>query len=313
MTSEKLVKVFLGSVILGILLLWWKSEKITTLEKEIIQSEKTFLQPEVYISSVSLKQGDTLLVKIKSESPLIEVNGSLNSQDLHFFSWEETKKEWIAIEGVSVKENPGIYNLSIDFQNNQVFKKELNISERKFPIESFLVSESLKKEGYTQQKIVEEIVQKERLILEKIFEVSTEKSYFDKSFIYPLKNITVTGAFGSIRKSGDSAIQHLGVDLKANTGTAVYAINNGVARFSQDSKINGKTLIIDHGYGIFSLYCHLNEFKVTEGEEVTKGQIIGFSGNSGYSLAPHLHFAVKINKTSVDPLKFIELTQKEFR
>ena len=126
-----------------------------------------------------------------------------------------------------------------------------------------------------------------------------------------MKKIQVVGDFGNIRKSESSSIQHLGVDLKADTGTPVYAVNDGVVRFSEDLNTYGKTLIIDHGLGIFSLYLHLNEFKVFSEQRIEQDDIMGFSGNTGYSIAPHLHFSIKVNGANIDPLKFIDLTEKE--
>lgn len=81
--------------------------------------------------------------------------------------------------------------------------------------------------------------------------------------------------------------------------------------FSQETKMYGKTLIIDHGFGIFSFYSHLNELKVSNGEKVNQGEAIGLSGKTGYALAPHLHFSIKLNGSSVDPLRFIETIEKE--
>jgi murein DD-endopeptidase MepM/ murein hydrolase activator NlpD len=103
----------------------------------------------------------------------------------------------------------------------------------------------------------------------------------------------------------------LGVDLEAKEGDPVFSINDGVVRFSKELPNYGKTIIIDHGLGIFSLYLHLKEFKVSEGEKVKKGEIIALSGNTGYSISPHLHFSVKINGKSVDPLRFIDTVEKE--
>ena len=120
----------------------------------------------------------------------------------------------------------------------------------------------------------------------------------------------MAGNFGNIRKSGSSEAQHLGVDLDVAVGTEVYAVNNGVVRLSRDFPTYGKTLAIDHGLGIYSLYLHLDEFKAAEGEEVRRGDVIGYSGDSGYSIAPHLHFSIKISGSSVDPIKFIETIEK---
>ncbi|GAH22036.1 unnamed protein product, partial [marine sediment metagenome] len=248
------------------------TEKVTPEEQVIEDNSTKPSSPQVYLSSLLPGQGDTLLIRINSEFPINEANGKLNSQKINFF---KLKKGWMSIIGISVKKKLGKYNLVINFSNGETFKKELKIIERKFPIEEFLVSEELKKEGYTQSKIVEELVSKEKPLLDEIFKVFTPRVYFDKPFIYPLEKIEVTGNFGAIRKNGGTAIQHLGVDLKADVGTPVYAINDGVVLFSQETKMYGKTIIIDHGFSIFSLYCHLSEFEVSNGEEVKRGEIVG--------------------------------------
>jgi murein DD-endopeptidase MepM/ murein hydrolase activator NlpD len=84
-----------------------------------------------------------------------------------------------------------------------------------------------------------------------------------------------------------------------------------LVRFAKELDIYGKTLIIDHGLGIFSLYLHLNQFKVLQEEQVKRGDTIALSGSTGYSITPHLHFSIKVKGVSVDPLRFIEITRKE--
>jgi hypothetical protein len=277
---------------------------------EGIVHEKKSTSPQVIISSDILEQGDTLSIRIKSPSPLDEIEGNLGEglTKINFFKLGE---DWMGILGISVKQKPGEYTLTIDSPDGEIFKKDLDIVEREFPVEEFLVSEELKKEGYTQSKIAEELIEKEKPLLDKVFKIFTPEVYFDKPFSYPLKEIEVTGEFGNIRKEGETAIQHLGVDLKAEVGTPVYAVNDGMILFSQETKMYGKTIIIDHGFGIFSFYSHLNELKFSTEEKVKQGDIIGFSGKTGYVLAPHLHFSIKINGSSVDPLRFIEITEKE--
>ena len=267
--------------------------------------------PPVYISSDLPEQGDTLLIKINDELLTNKVSGEFGSVKIDFL--KSTEGEWIGILGVSVKEDPGKYNLVINFSNGQKVQKEINVIERKFPITELLVTKELEEKGFTPSKIAEDIVGKENLIIGEILSIYTPKAYFNKAFTNPLREIEDVGAFGNIRKSGDIALQHLGVDLEADIGTPVYAINEGIVRFSEELTTYGKTLIIDHGFGIFSLYLHLDEFKVWSGEMIQRGDIIGFSGNTGYSIAPHLHFSVKVNGVTVDPLRFIGTIEKELK
>lgn len=257
------------------------------------------------ISSLSLEQGDTLIIKIKTDLSPEKINGSLGNKKINF---SKIGQELIGILGISVREKPGKYDLKIYFPEGLLLKKKLNIFERKFPITE-LVSKELEEKGFTPSKIKERVAE-ENLVLEKTLSIFTPKPYFKEAFVYPLDEIKVVGDFGNFRKSGKITLQHLGVDLKAEIGTPVYAINDGIVRLSEELNNYGKTIIIDHGLGIFSLYLHLDQFKVSEGKEVKRGEIIALSGNTGYSISPHLHFGIKIKGISVDPLRFIETIKR---
>lgn len=289
-----------------------KQEKFSSSQQAYDSGEtRNILEPNVvHISSSSAKQGDTVLVKIPNQFTTVKPEGKLESIKINFLKLAEN---WIAIIGIDAKKEPGEYKVIVNFPDGQIFQKEINILQRKFPVTELLVTEELREKGYTPSKIAENIITKENLALKEVLSIFTEKPYFDQVFIYPLKEIEVVGAFGNIRKSGDLALQHLGVDLDAAIGTPVYAVNDGLVRFSENLNTYGKTLIIDHGLGIFSLYLHLDEFKVVEGKRVERGKIIGLSGNTGYSISPHLHLSIKVNDASVDPLRFIETIEKEIK
>lgn len=179
-----------------------------------------------------------------------------------------------------------------------------------FPVTELLVTKELEEKGFTPSKIVDEIVSKENLVLKKALSIYTPKPYFDQAFAYPLEKIKDVGPFGNIRKSVEITLQHLGVDLEADIGTPAFSINDGIVRLSQKLTNYGKTIIIDHGMRIFFPYLHLDEFKVSEGKAAKRGEIIALSGNTGYSIELHLHLSIKINRASVDPLRFIETLEK---
>lgn len=299
-------------LITGGLYYYFQKQLPETTEKSIQKETNSFSSPQIYISSSSLQQGDTLLIKIKSNTPADEINGELGSTRMGFFKPTNSEGwDWVGIAGIDARKEPGKYNLVIDFSNGDQLKREIEITERRFPITELFVTEELREKGYTPSKIVENITTKENLILKEILSVYAPEAYFNTAFINPLEKIKIVGAFGNIRKSGNVGAQHLGVDLDASVGTLVYAVNDGLVRFSQNLATYGKTLIIDHGLGIYSLYLHLSEFKVLNEARIKRGDIIGLSGNTGYSIAPHLHFSVKVNGSSVDPLRFIGTIEKE--
>jgi murein DD-endopeptidase MepM/ murein hydrolase activator NlpD len=80
-----------------------------------------------------------------------------------------------------------------------------------------------------------------------------------------------------------------------------------VVRVARTFQIYGKTVVVDHGFGVMTFYMHLSKIKVNVGELVLPGQLIGFSGETGYAESPHLHITVRINNVSIDPIKFLDL------
>ncbi len=98
---------------------------------------------------------------------------------------------------------------------------------------------------------------------------------------------------------------HTGIDFPAPTGTDVRAAGRGkVVKVASEGSGYGRYIVIDHGFEYKTLYAHLGKFKVKEGQEVLKGQVIGTVGNSGTSTAPHLHYEVRINDNPVDPIDY---------
>jgi murein DD-endopeptidase MepM/ murein hydrolase activator NlpD len=108
---------------------------------------------------------------------------------------------------------------------------------------------------------------------------------------------------------------HTGVDFTAPTGTPIYAPGNGVVTTVERNRHGyGLMVIIDHGYGYETLYAHLSKFNVRVGQEVKRGEVIGFVGNTGVSTAPHLHYEVIRHGNKVNPINYFfnDLTPEEF-
>ena len=108
---------------------------------------------------------------------------------------------------------------------------------------------------------------------------------------------------------------HYGMDFTAPLGTDVYATGNGtIVEVLASQRGLGKHVIIDHGFGYKSIYAHLNNFNVRVGQKVQRGDIIGFVGSTGMSVANHLHYEIKLNGINVDPVNyyFEDLTSAEY-
>ncbi|EZH73691.1 peptidase M23 [Aquimarina atlantica] len=108
---------------------------------------------------------------------------------------------------------------------------------------------------------------------------------------------------------------HYGMDFSANTGTPVYASGNGVVtRADANSSGYGKHIRIDHGFNYVSLYAHLSKYNVEKGQKVNRGDVIGYVGSTGRSVAPHLHYEIFKDGERINPRNFYygSLTSEEF-
>ena len=279
----------------------------TTLGEDIVQ-EPSFT---VLLSATELEQGDTLVVIAENLKTGQKITGEFDHKSFDFLP-TETEGKLIGIIGIDVRKTPGDYLLKVLIDGEEKLNKKIIITKGDFYVTKFVLTPELEKQGYTQSNIVQNIQTNDGVLIYQVLDKYTPEPYFNKSFIYPLDSIIKVGDFGTTRKEGDITLRHLGVDLDAPVGTLIYAINDGVVKFTKDLITYGKTIIIDHGFGIYSLYLHLSEFKVVVGDKVSRGEVIGLSGSTGYSLGPHLHLSIKANGASVDPLRFIDAVNTAF-
>jgi murein DD-endopeptidase MepM/ murein hydrolase activator NlpD len=100
---------------------------------------------------------------------------------------------------------------------------------------------------------------------------------------------------------------HAGLDQRAPKGTPVRAVADGVVKIVREWNLHGNTVGIDHGQGLESMYQHLSRFAVAEGATVKKGDVIGYSGSTGRSNAPHLHWTLYVNSVPVNPLEWVKV------
>jgi len=122
----------------------------------------------------------------------------------------------------------------------------------------------------------------------------------------------VTSSFGEREDpfNGEGAF-HAGIDISSSFGEPVHATADGTVEMADRTSGYGREVVIDHGYGIKTVYGHLSGFAVTGGQQVTRGQIIGYVGTSGRSTGPHLHYEVRIRNTPVNPHKYLRDTMQQ--
>ena len=125
------------------------------------------------------------------------------------------------------------------------------------------------------------------------------------------ENEAIYRKFGMRNADGTPQIGHEGLDIGVAIGTDIYAIADGIvtsskSQHTEDHRFNyGKHITIKHDNGYESKYAHLSQVLVLSGENVTRGQRIGLSGNTGNTTGPHLHVTVRLNRNYVDPLPLL--------
>ena len=107
---------------------------------------------------------------------------------------------------------------------------------------------------------------------------------------------------------------HKGMDFTAPTGTPIYASGNGKVIRSSRSATYGRVVYIDHGYGYTTIYAHMSKIKAKRGQNVKRGDLIGYVGNTGRSVSAHLHYEVRKNGKALNPINFYygDLTPAQF-
>jgi murein DD-endopeptidase MepM/ murein hydrolase activator NlpD len=155
-------------------------------------------------------------------------------------------------------------------------------------------------------------VYKEQQKLNEIYKKSVDVFLFENEFSSPLET-ELTSKYGKKRvfnkvKKG----QHLGNDFRAAVGTKIPSSNMGKVVLADDLFYSGKTVIIDHGMGIFSMYGHLDKILVKSGRRVRKGEVLGLAGATGRVTGPHLHWGVKVHGDWIDGLELVKESQKQF-
>ena len=146
-----------------------------------------------------------------------------------------------------------------------------------------------------------------------------EKQYASIPAIQPVSNgelIAIASGFGlRVDPFYKVTRMHAGIDFVANLGTSIYATADGQI-VSAEEKLDGygKMIVVDHGFGYVTRYAHLDNFNVQAGQQVKRGEQIGFVGNTGLSTAPHLHYEVLVNGLQINPVNYFfnDLNAQEY-
>jgi murein DD-endopeptidase MepM/ murein hydrolase activator NlpD len=259
-----------------------------------------------------LVNGAPVLFRVKPPTALESLSGTWLGHSITF-SFDASTKTWFALAGVSFETTPGTYTLELTGERpasktgaaNVTFSQRFAVARAKYPqIKVELTVEKKFTEPTPEQQ--EQIAEGVKIKDDYLNRVTPDQEWSGK-FTAPA-DAAISDVFGSQRIfNGKAQRPHFGLDFRVPTGTPVAAMNEGTVLLARFLYFEGNCVVIDHGQGLLTLYLHLSEFKVKEGDRVKRGQEIGLSGGTGRATGPHLHVAVRWQGTYLDPARLLQL------
>ena len=251
---------------------------------------------------VEILQGAIVELKIFGEG-LSAVEGRWGKETIHFYPIRPAS--FAAIVGADLEAKPGVSKITIKATNQAGAHHEaeviLKTVAKSFRQESFTVAEAF--DQLSPETL--ERIRRDRADFGLAFSATLAKPLWEAPFIRPVSQ-EFSSSFGYRRIiNGTPRAPHSGADLRSPIGTEVLAANHGRVVLLGDYFFAGKSVVLNHGGGLYTTYFHLSEFKVEAGAMVRRGDVIALSGMSGRVTGPHLHWGARLGHARVDPFELI--------
>ena len=257
-----------------------------------------------------LVNGAPVLFRIKPPVRLRSLDGTWLEHKISF-SFDPSTKTWFALAGVSLETAPGSYGLELTGERSAgkvenstlTHTRKFAIYRAKYPKVELTVETKFTEPNPEQLKKIDEDKKVKQDYLNR---VTPDREWSGR--FTPPADASISDVFGTQRVfNGKTQSSHLGLDFRVPSGTPVAAMNSGTVLLARPLYFEGNCVVLDHGQGLLSIYMHLSEIKVKEGEAVKRGQEVGLSGGTGRATGPHLHVAVRWQGTYLDPARLMRL------
>jgi murein DD-endopeptidase MepM/ murein hydrolase activator NlpD len=258
---------------------------------------------DITVTPSTIGQGDVALVTVRQRAVRPQITWMEKKITV---AYNEKNELWAGFIGADLTTDPGRYRLQISYANNaQPDFIPITVRSKDHGIRRITVpKEMVELDHDTLQRVLREIS-----TVKQVFVRSSEDPLWWGRWTRPLPGRVVSPFGCRSIVNGMERSPHSGVDLKAPAGTPVKATNRGLVALVAEHFFSGKSIVIDHGGRIFSMYFHLSRISVRVGEAVEKGDLIGLSGCSGRVTGPHLHFGIRLNGKRINPLTLIQISK----
>ena len=252
-------------------------------------------------------QGALLELTLNSTVPIADLTGTWAGNPLPFWAAGSDRVHH-ALLGIDLERAPGKYDLAVSGRvpGGDPFecKAVVTVREGHFTIENLKVADQFVNPSPEESARAE----KDSAHIHEIYAHPTAERLWAGKFRVPLDGVTTGHNFGKRRVlNGEKRSPHAGLDMPAKTGTPIHASQRGRVMLADDLYFSGNTIILDHGLGVYTFYCHMSAIKVTVGDMVNTGTVIGLAGATGRVTGPHLHWSLNVNGARVNPLQIVAL------
>ena len=209
----------------------------------------------------------------------------------------ESKGGYVAVVGIPLSRSPGSHHL--DTAEGKVY---FNVKGKQYEEQRLNIENKRKVNPYAQDM---DRITRERAEIDAAFNNFRPVSRAETNFDLPTEGI-VSSSFGLRRiLNGQPRSPHSGLDIAAPKGTPIHSPATGIIVATGDYFFNGNTVMVDHGQGLITMYCHMSSISVEVGQAVEKGQYLGGVGKTGRVTGAHLHWSVSLNNARVNPDLFL--------
>lgn len=257
-------------------------------------------EPEVIVN------GSPCLFRVESRRPLRSLSGAWQGRSV-FFDFDDRDGMWYGFAGVDIDAADSISQLKLNATTASGERFSYIHPVRIERVDYPTVALSVPKQYTEPEADTLARLEVEREMKKEAFARVSPSRLWSGNFEAPVENVT-TSEFG-VHRTFNRKVRsiHQGLDFRAETGTAVGAMNSGVVILAHEMFYEGGFVVVDHGQGLLTLYMHLSEITVNEGDSVENQQIIGLSGGTGRATAPHLHVGVRWQGIYLDPAVLLTL------